>query len=273
MKDVILNYIQTVLENYDYWISSVVTVLTEDFFHNGNAWYDFGYNVASVIKPAAVSIAGMCFMIEFLKMTINENILKWEWLLKAFFKICFAKVCIDSAYVLLSAIYAQVATWVSDVATAGGNIGTTTWSTIKGELNDYGTMAMIGVAVTCAIMFIAIMFIAIIIKVVAYARKFEIIIYLSISPLPCAFLPLEDGNTSRIPKKFIMSFTSACIQGLFIIISIKLYEVLCTNEISTAIAAGGSMFTVMSQMLLASLVLLMAVFKSSSWAKSILDAM
>ena len=273
MKDVILDYIKTVLENYDYWINSVVTVLTEDFFQNGNEWYDFGMTVAGVIKPAALSIVGMCFFIEFLKITINANILKWEWMFKCFFKLCFAKVCIDISYEVLSAIYATAASWISKISTSGGSIGVDTYKMIKPELDSYGTMAMIGVAVTCAIMFIAIMFIAIIIKVIAYARKFEIILYLSISPLPCAFLPLEDGGSSRIPKKFFMTFAGVCVQGLFIIISIKLYEVLCTTEITDAIASGGSMFTVMSQMLLASLVLLMAVFKSSTWAKNILDAM
>lgn len=273
MKEVILNYIKTVLENYDFWINSVVTVLTEDFFQNGNEWYDFGKSVAELIKPAALSIVGMCFFIDFLKMTMNQNILKWEYMLKCFFKLCFAKVCIDISYEVLSAIYATSASWIRKISTSGGGIGNLTYQQIKDELNSYGTMGMIGVAVTCAIMFIAIMFIAILIKVIAYARKFEIIMYLAISPLPCAFLPLEEGSSSRIPRKFFMSFAGVCIQGLFIIISIKLYEVLCTTEITEVINAGGSMFTIISQMLLASLVLLMAVFKSSTWAKNILDAM
>ena len=272
MKDLVYSWIEQMLTSVDGNIASVVSILSAGFW--GGSWCNWAKGIAtSTIEPIALTIISICFFVEFLKITIQMDILKWEYALKCFFKFVFAKVCIDVAFDLLDAIYATAAEWVASIGASGTSVGNDAWQAIKGELDGYKFLEMAGVLASSGIIFIAIWVVTIIIQVIAYARKFEITLLLAISPLPCAFLPLEDGGASRIPKKFFINFAGTCLQGVFIIMSVKLYEFLCTEEIDAAIAAGGSPGMIAGQLLLATLVLVMAVTKSSGWAKAILDAM
>lgn len=273
MKEFIANWIKNNLNDLDSNVANVVSILSSNFWGSGNAWYDFAKAVSAIIEPIALTIITICFLIEFLKITIQMDILKWEYALKVFFKFVFAKVCIDVSFKLLGAIYATGAEWIASVGTSASTIGSTAWTAIETEINGYNFMDMLGLVVSMGLIFLAIWVVSLIVQVVAYARKFELVIYLAVAPLPCAFLPLEDGGGSRIPKKYILTFASICLQGLFIIMSIKLYGMLCNEEIQATITAGGNVGTIAGQLLIASLVLVMAVVKSSSWARSILDAM
>lgn len=273
MKEFIKNWISDNLNSMDSNIAKVVMILADNFWGSGNAWFDFAEEVAAIIKPIALTIITICFLIEFLKITIQMDILKWEYGLKCFFKFVFAKVCIDVSFSLLGAIYATGSEWIASIGTSAATIGSTAWGAIEAEIDGYGFIESIGLIASMGLIFLSIWVVSIMVQVIAYARKFELVIYLAVAPLPCAFLPLEDGNASRIPKKYIMNFASICLQGLFIIMSIKLYGMLCNEEIQNTIAAGGNVGTIAGQLLLASLVLIMAVVKSSSWAKSVLDAM
>lgn len=273
MKDFIKDWISNNLNSLDSNIANVVSILAQNFWGSGNAWYDFAKAISTIIEPISLTIITVCFLIEFLKTTIQMDILKWEYGLKCFFKFVFAKVCIDVSFTLLGAIYATGAEWIASVGTSASTIGSTAWSAIETEIDGYGFMEILGLVVSMGLIFMAIWIVSLIVQVVAYARKFELVIYLAVAPLPCAFLPLEDGGASRIPKKYIMNFASVCLQGLFIIMSIKLYGMLCNEEIQATITAGGNVGSIAGQLLIASLVLVMAVIKSSSWAKSVLDVM
>ncbi len=273
MKEFIKNWIQSILLSLDGNIQKVVSILSNDFWKPGNAWYDFAISISTVIEPISLTIVTICFLIEFLKITINMNVLKWEYGTKVIIKFILAKVCIDVSFTLLGAIYATCAEWISSVGTSASTVGNTAWTVIETEIDGYGFMETLGLVVSMGLIFLAIWLVSLMVQVIAYARKFELVIYLAVAPLPCAFLPLEDNNMSRIPKKYVFSFASVCLQGLFIIMSIKLYGVLCNEEIQATISAGGNVGDIAGQILIASLVLIMAVVKSSSWAKSILDAM
>lgn len=273
MKEFIKNWIMNNLNSLDTNIANVVSILAENFWGSGNTWYDFAKSVSAIVEPIALTIITICFLIEFLKITIQMDILKWEYALKVFFKFVFAKVCIDISFFLLSAIYTTGAEWIASVGTSATTIGSTAWTAIETEIDGYGFMEMLGLVVSMGLIFLVIWVVSLIVQVIAYARKFELVIQLAVAPLPCSLLPLESHQTSRIPIKYILNFAGICLQGLFIIMSIKLYGVLCNEEILTTIAAGGNIGTIAGQLLIASLVLVMAVVKSSSWGKSLLDVM
>lgn len=273
MKEFIKDWIMNNLNSLDSNIANVVSILAENFWGSGNVWYNFAKSVSLIIEPIALTIITICFLIEFLKITIQMDILKWEYALKVFFKFVFAKVCIDISFTFLGAIYATGAEWIASVGASASTIGSTAWTAIETEIDGYGFMDTLGLVVSMGLIFLAIWVISLIVQVMAYARKFELVIYLAVAPLPCAFLPLEDNQASRIPKKYVLNFASVCLQGLFIVMSIKLYGMLCNSEIKATIMSGGNIGSIAGQLLIASLVLVMAVVKSSSWAKSVLDAM
>lgn len=272
MGDALREWIKNNLEGMDANIGKIVTILADDFMNTNNAWYNFAMGIKIIVQPIALTIVVICFLIEFLKITIQMDILKWEYALKVMFKFVFAKVCMDGAFYLLGAIYTTSMDWITSVGTSGTGVGTDTWNAIEPTLQGYNMFEMLGVAISLGIMFLAVWAISLLVQVMAYARKFELVMYLAVSPLPCAFLPLEDGGTARIPKKYISSFACVCLQGVFMVMSVKLFAVLCQEQIQGAIDQGTYVGGIVGELFIGVCVLMMAITKSSSWAKSILDA-
>lgn len=270
--DALVEWIKNCFMSMDADIAGVTTILQEDWFRPGNLWYQFGRGVQGIVTPIALTIVSICFLIEFLKITIQMDILKWEYALKCFFKLVFAKVCIDLSTDVLSAIYATCAEWINSVGTGSVAIGSLVWGEIKDSVENASLLGIIGIFLSSGIIFLAIKIITIVINVMAYARKFEICILMAVAPIPCAFLPLEDGGASRIPKKYILNFASSCLAGLFMIMSIRLYSILVENTLKTQILLLTDFGAQVGQVLLATLVLVMAIIKSGSWASKVLDA-
>lgn len=269
MDDGLREWIEDNLMSMDSNISKIVTILSEDLF--SGTWYNFAITVKNIVQPIALTIVTICFLIEFLKITIQMDILKWEYGLKVMFKFVFAKVCMEGAFYVLGAVYSTSMSWITSIGNNSATVGADTWHAIYPIIKDYGIFKMLGVAISLGIMFLAVWAISLLVQVIAYARKFELVMYLAISPLPCAFLPLEDGGTSRIPKKFVSAFASVCLQGVFMVMSVKLFALLCQEQINSAIASRAYIGGIVGELFIGVCVLMMAIMKSSSWAKSILD--
>lgn len=272
MKDVCLSFINYILDTFDSLVGQVLAILSYDCFSSGDSYvggmYTLAQSVKSIVMPIALIIITIIFLIEFLKITIQMDILKWEYGLKVFFKFVFAKVAIDVSATLMSAIYATASEWISGVGSSSSTLGATAGVLIKNEIQSYGTLKCLGLMLSASVMFLVVIASAIIMNVIAYARVFEIMVYISVSPLPCAFLPAE---RSRITVKFFCGFAGVCLQGVFMAISIKMYVMLC-NTILTNIAAGSSVWNVIYNLVIGSVVCLMAVIKSGQWANKIFDA-
>lgn len=269
--DGIIDFFKNSFLSLDSDISNITGILQEDWFSSGNLWYDFAMNIQTIINPIALIIVAICFLVEFLKITIQMDILKWEYALKCFFKLVFAKVCIELSTYVLGAIYTTSAEWIGSVGAGTVSIGQNVWSQIESDVSSAGLLEIIGIFLSSGIIFLAINIIVIVIQVMAYARKFEICILLSIAPLPCAFLPLEDGGASRIPKKYILIFASSCLAGLFMIMSVRLYALLVNEAIMAQIGTLTDFGSKVGKVLLATLVLVMAIIKSGGWASKVLD--
>ena len=254
------------VSGFDNNVATSVDVLTRNIFSGD--MYLMAQGVSQIVKPISLTIITIVFLIEFLKITIRMDILKYEYALRIIFTLMFAKVAIDISFDLLIAIYATASEWIVSTGSINSTLGASVGSALTIILMNMNWMEALALVSTMGISFFAIWISGMIIIVIAYARMFELLIYISISPLPCSFLPMEN---SRIPKKFVLSFASVCLQGLFIILSIKFYQVICVSTLIPLINASTALSDVAFNMLLGSLVLVMAVFKSSAWAKSILD--
>lgn len=250
-------------------IQQVVKMLTEDFFKEGNAWYTFATGVNSVIKPIALTLITLCFLVEYLKTTINMDVLKMEYAFKCFFKAILAKASLDISMTLLMAIYQTSAEWTAKIAnisagTAGSYFSIQT-DQLKGAFGEYGFIQGIISLPVYLVCWLVVVGAAVMVYVIAYARRIELVMYAAISPLPCAFLALENSN---ITKRFIMNFAAVCLQGVFILMSIKLYELVCL-DISLDMVSGVAQACL--KLMVSSITLLMAVLKSSEWAKKVLE--
>ncbi len=272
--DMIKEMIKAWLLGFDTKINASVTILTEDWWVSGNAWYDFAISVQSVVKPIATSILIIFFLIEFIKITINLEVVKWEYLFKCFFKYCIAIYAMNMASYLMSAIYATGNSWVSHIGTTGSTVGSDVWTSLETVINGYNFWKVLGLFISTGMMMLVINAVGLLVNVMAYARKFEVVMLTCIAPLPCAFIPTEDAQFGRVAKKFFMNFGAVSLQGVFMIASIKLYGILVGEAVNTVIANPSASTTdLINAMLLGSITLVIAITKSSGWAKSVLDAM
>lgn len=256
------------VSGFDSTVQNSVNVLTENVFTHG--MYGMARNISDIIKPFALIIITLCFLLEFLNLTIKMDILKWEYGARVVLKFVMAKVAIDVSFELLYAIFATGTEWIQLVGDASGSLGEAVKLSLRDLIQDMKAFEALALVCTMGISFIVVWISGIIVTVMAYARMFELLIYIAVAPLPCAFIPMEG---SRISKKFFLSFAGVVLQGLFIILSIKLYQGLCSSLLVPAVQASTDMTIIAFNMLLGAIVLVVSVVKSGSLAKSILDGM
>jgi len=272
MDEILKFFIWMNLNNLDEFTSEIYHQLSANVWSAGNPYYDTAMTVRGVVEPLALTIVGICFLVEFLKITINMDVLKYEYLLKCFFKLVFAKVCIDLSFDLMAAIYATGIEWVG---TIGGPqnflLGAHIWRNIQTSIDSYGMLQLVAITITSGIMLVAAEICCIIVLVTVYATIFELTLYMAISPLPCAFLPLEDGGASRIPKKFFLNFAGICLHLVFIAICLSLYVNLCNTLIIANAQMNWEVAVAFPKVLLVTLIFMMAVTKSGTWAQRVLD--
>ena len=285
LKETLLNLIKSAMNGFDSTVSSAQDVLTGGLFDTNAVWSSV-LALSNALKPFCYVVIGICLLIEIAQVAAKVDIIKWEHGLKLCVKMVFAKLCIDIAPTFLRACYNQASLWISSAMSVGGytNLGSLMTTEAETQISSIsGIWSVIGLLASCLLLSMAVKICGLLIQVIAFGRMFELYVLLAVSPLPCAFFPLGDGSgggMSRITQKFFKNFIAVCLQGVMIIISIRIFYMIVGTALTSLItsASGGSdPTTVVTDlcyvMLLAGIVLVMAVAKCGSWAKSIMDAM
>lgn len=285
LKETLLNLIKSAMNGFDSTVFSAQDVLTGGLFDTNAVWNSV-LALSNALKPFCYVVIGICLLIEIAQVAAKVDIIKWEHGLKLCVKMVFAKLCIDIAPTFLRACYNQAFVWISSAMSVGGytNLGSLMTTEVETQISSIsGIWSVIGLLASCLLLSMAVKICGLLIQVIAFGRMFELYVLLAVSPLPCAFFPLGDGSgggMSRITQKFFKNFIAVCLQGVMIIISIRIFYMIVGTALTSLItsASGGSdPTTVVTDlcyvMLLAGIVLVMAVAKCGSWAKSIMDAM
>lgn len=285
LKETLLNLIKSAMNGFDSTVSSAQDVLTGGLFDTNAVWSSV-LALSNALKPFCYVVIGICLLIEIAQVAAKVDIIKWEYGLKLCVKMVFAKLCIDVAPTFLRACYNQASLWISSAMSVGGytNLGSLMTTEVETQISSIsGIWSVIGLLASCLLLSMAVKICGLLIQVIAFGRMFELYVLLAVSPLPCAFFPLGDGSgggMSRITQKFFKNFIAVCLQGVMIIINIRIFYMIVGTALTSLItsASGGSdPTTVVTDlcyvMLLAGIVLVMAVAKCGSWAKSIMDAM
>ena len=284
MARYIVDRIIAFISALDSSINQAQDVLTDSIFTSGNMMFTLANSIKGALRPFAITILGLCFIIEFLKVIINEDMLKWQTGFKIGAKLVLTYVALDISSKLMEAIYITgtnlINTAISKVgdignSTNGISMGSTMGEQVKDQLKNaiegLNVLQAIGLLATIGIGFLIIWLIGIIIMVLAYARSIEILMHIAVAPIPCAFLILEGHQASRIFWKFIMSFAANCLQGFFIVLAIALYNALVVQIFDKIIRPAADVSGIVGGLLLGTIVLLVTVVKSGSLAKQILD--
>lgn len=238
------------------------------------------YNIANTIKPVAYTIVSICFVIEFIKITAEANVLKWEYGLRVFAKLVLARVCIDVAPLALNTIYTTFVSWVT-ISEATLNFDMTNLLTeLENEMLNLNFFSLFGWLLSVGLLYVTFMILNILCAIICYARVFELAIYFAISPIPCALMPLSDGTGSRITKKFFMSFAATCMSGLLMVICMRIYcSVFMSYTVNVTARSIRNLFVteadqimgIMVFEVIALIMLFIAMTKCNSWAKTIMD--
>lgn len=282
IRDWFLGFIISTFKGFDTMIGSAQNVLTQT---NDSVWNSV-LSLSDVLKPFCYTIIGICLLIELAQVASKVDIVKWEHGLKILVKMVLAKVCIDVAPTFLRACYIQAASWINSLGVGTNtNFGSSLSAQIEPLLKDVsGAGTILALFLASAIVVVAIKVCGLLIQVIAFGRMFELYVYLAVSPLPCAFFPLGDGSGggfSRVTGKFFKSFAAVCLQGVMIVLCMRIFNMIiggALNEmIQNAIMSGSEASIIVGDliyvMLLGAIVLLMSVVRCGSWAKAILDAM
>lgn len=287
MSDAIIQLVKSLLlsafNSFDDLVSTASNVLTGGI--SSSLWSTV-VGKSNAFVPFCNIIIGICALIELAQVASKVDIIKFEHGLKIAVKLAISKVCIEVAPTFLHACYNQSSIFITYLSSGGNtvNLGSTIGSSITTYLDSVSGLGnAIGLLASTLILQMGIKVCGLVVVVIAYGRVFEILIYLLVSPVPCAFFPLGNGNgdgISRISTRFFKSFIAVCLQGLMMYMCIQLFGDIVNNAISTKIAntlaSGASSATMVSDlcydMILFSIVLVMAVAKCGSWAKSIIDA-
>ena len=259
MIDSVIDTFQT----FDGYLNNSYSLLVTDVF--SGQWADISNQIAAIVKPTAVVIAGICFMIEFLKITINTDILKLEYLIKVFAKLCIAKACIDVSDDLLKFVYVIVSGWITHVTDETISVGTTLASSAQTTLESANFGQVLAIYLSSMVFIVFLKIIGICINVMGYARSFELTCVNSVAPLPFAFLCIEENQGSRVFRNFAFVYIGICLRGLFMVISLSVFCTLAGNISFESWTKG------LSDLLVLSLVLLMALMKSDQWAQRIFN--
>ena len=285
LKETLLNLIKSAMNGFDSMVSNAQNVLTGGAFDTNSVWSSV-LNLSNALKPFCYVVIGICLLIEIAQVAAKVDIIKWEHGLKLCVKMVFAKLCIDIAPTFLRACYNQASMWIISATGTGNytNLGSLMTTEIESQISSInGIWAVIGLLASCLLLSMAVKICGLLIQVIAFGRMFELYVYLAVSPLPCSFFPLGDGaggGMSRITVKFFKNFIAVCLQGVMVIICIRIFYMIVGTAITALVGtatAGTDPTTVVTDlcytMLMAGIVLVMAVAKCGSWAKGIMDAM
>jgi hypothetical protein len=279
-KDFLFGILRYLISAFDSYVTSATNVLTlDDSDALFGALFTMAENIANtVIAPVASTIVAVCFLIDFIKTTMRIEMFKWESAFAMFVKAAITKSALGMSVRFITVVYQSGTEMITSALSIGTGAGgeflggavTTKLDELFGEL---GWAQALAIAIIFALIFIGIMIAGIFILVMAYGRTFEIILYMSAAPLAFAFIPLEH---SGVTKRYVLHFSSIVLQGMLMVIVIKLFTSLMGTVVDVSVLTTDnvilSLVQMVGMMLIGVLTLVTLTMKSGSIAKEILSA-
>jgi hypothetical protein len=234
----------------------------------------------NVAMPVAYTVLALFFVMELYKASVKVegagggNQLGAEMVFRVMIKMVICKMVLDETPNILKAIYnatTEITTLVSGIVSGGsatGGMDTAALEPVIGALGFWGGIPVI--IIVCIILLITLVAVGLA-NVIIVARFVELFVYLCISPIPIATLPNEE--MSQIGKNFLKSFAAVCVQGTLIFLVLSFFPILFNSGFLENSGAAGSIYLSLLGILGYSIVLVLAIFATGKWAKSICHAM
>lgn len=216
--------------------------------------------VKTAVSGVALTLVSMFFIMQFCNEAMYLKIKSYENVFKLIFKFFLAKALVDNASGLMGIIYNSFNGIAAALSDSTSNVmDSFTVSSIASKPDEAGFFGF-NYMVT---MFESQILLTIVrascwvISLVLIGRLFEVVIYMTIAPIPLATFAGEGWSDSA--KTFLKGFSAVCLQSLIIIVMFNAF-----NGISTLCAGGDNKLT----MWVTALSLAMGVMKSGQWART-----
>lgn len=258
------------------------TALTGTFGSYLNRVYEYANTVMqSVCMPVAYVVLALFFVMELYKASTRIDgsgggtPLGVEMVFRVMFKMVICKMVVDKVPLLMKAIFDVTAELSQSIRNlnSGEEISKgMELAEAEKVVSDIGFIPGIPVLLLCFIVFLITLFAVAFANVIIITRFIELYIYLAVSPIPIATIPNEE--LSQIGKNFFKSFAAVCIQGTLIYLVLTFYPMIFNQAFQdTTTAENTNIYMILLGTLSYSIVLILAVFSTGKWAKSICGAM
>lgn len=264
MKDAILKLITDVYGSFNNLGQSSNLIVSLEQFNPAL----YGYIVAinkNVVLPVAYVVLSLFFMLELYNISTRAqgggSQLGAELVFKAMLKMVLCKMAVDYAMDIINALYnagLELLNGISGVVSSSGlNI-----SQADLEIPE-DFWQQIGMLLQLLITNWVVGGLALVVSAIVLARFLELYVFAAVSPIPLATLPSDE--MSSIGKNFLKRFAAVSLQGAILFIVLSFFPII--------VGAGGSMGAGVFSLIGYAIVLILAVVRSGSWAKSICGAM
>lgn len=249
-------------------IQIILDLVTKSPQSNSSIWAVIT-SIFHIILPMGYSLASLFFLIDFLNKSIMFEYVRWENLIKSLLKLVVAKFFMERSFELLEIIFEVVANIASAISTSPTamqdiiDIGALQTQVETMNLIDklFFTVQVFPVTIIMRIIKTAI-------QVIVYGRMIELYIYTAIAPIPLSTMTSE--GLHGVAKRFLQSYTGICLQGVIIMIACLVYTGLTGDMLQVG---DGTLDFKFWGLIMSSLVLLLVLVKSGSWAKQITGGM
>ena len=276
MAEYIINLIEKMILSTQA-LGSDTSVLTQTpATFNTNLYNGVNSIAESAVMPIAYVILGLIFMLELSNIVTRtegqHGTMGTEIPFKVMFKFILCKMAVDSTPLILGAIFGvsnEIILNIGGVFGANNPNKVNDIAAMKDSIDgmDFGVKLMMSVQVT--MIWLMFKFSTLMINMIVIGRMIEIYIMMAIASIPLSTF----GNTelSSIGKNFLKSFAAVCVQGVLIYIVLNMYGTLVAG-ISTTFDPT-DITSVLWEILLYSMVLVVAIFATGRISKSIFNAM
>lgn len=226
----------------------------------------------NVMIPIAGMIITFVLCYELITMITERNNMRdvdVDMFIKYFFKAGIAVFLLSHTFDIVLGIF-DVGKWISDAAFVSINNDTYVdvipiYNKFKDGLEAMDNGQLLLLFMQASLASVTVKAIAVVVTVVLINRMIEIYIYCSVAPIP--FATMSNREWGNIGTNYIRSLVSLVFQAFFIMVIVGIYSAL-VKQIVTAV----DLSQLLTMLCIYSVVLCLALVKTSSISKSIFNA-
>ncbi len=242
--------------------------------------YDIAHGVWKVaILPIGCGVLSLVFTVKLIQISqrVDGNAsmpgVKEVVFLLVFFAVFL--FLIQHSFELMQSIYEVVGLAIDRVTGMFGHGGTLDLDAASIVTSDDDIPALLAMLVVSLISWVVVLAAYIVALVVCWARALQLYIMAAFSPIPLAFMALDD--TRQIGVGYLKNFAAVCIAGVVIVILLIAFPVILGGLVATNPGTGTPVDAVANgltyalQYLAMCILLILSLVKSGAWARDIVS--